>query len=168
MRENGMWIRMGESKTRMMNSWIGLKNFFSRTKSNSFLALLQILIFISIGSGSPPYPCGFNEIRKKSYGAVEFRVNCRGRQEYNIVSALEYKGKIQHGVQLHYDSLWRKQDSCFMLSGKKEGEALFWDSLGNVIGRESYRKGKYIGFMEFYWEPGRPSLIKHYNAQGKE
>jgi len=55
-----------------------------------------------------------------------------------------------------------------MISGKKEGAALFWDTLGNVIGRETYRKGKYIGVMEFYWEPGRPSLLKHYNAQGKE
>lgn len=69
---------------------------------------------------------------------------------------------------MHYDSLWRKHDSSFFVNGKEDGLCLYWDTLGNVIGKESYRKGKYVGVMEFFWEPGRPSILKHFNSQGKE
>lgn len=99
---------------------------------------------------------------------VELRVNCRWKKEDNNISVLEYKGKTQHGIAIHFDSLWRKRDSLFFVNGKEDGQCLFWDTLGNIVGRKSYRKGKYVGVMEFYWEPGRPSVLKHYNAQGKE
>ena len=108
------------------------------------------------------------EVRKKSYGTVEFRVNCRGKQGYNIISALEYKGDVQHGIEMHYDSLWRKRDSSFFVNGKEEGQCLFWDTLGNIVARRTYRKGKYFGLYESYWAPGKLSMIKHYNSQGKE
>lgn len=151
----------------MKNSSIGLKNSSTRTKWVSF-GLLLIPLLWTVGSGRPPYPCGYKEIRNRSYGKVEFRVNCRGKQEYNIISTLEYKGDVQHGIEMHYDSLWRKRDSSFFVNGKEDGQCLFWDTLGNIAARRTYRDGKYVGLYESFWAPGKLSIIKHYNAQGKE
>lgn len=121
-------------------------------------------------SGAAPYACGQKEIRKKSYGAVELRVECSYLIDStdNNISVLEYKGDVQHGVSIHFDSLWRKRDSSFYLNGKKNGTLIFWDTLGNLIGRENFRNGKHVGKLEAYWRPGSPSIIKNYNAQGKE
>ncbi|MEO6095337.1 MAG: hypothetical protein ABIW76_06560 [Fibrobacteria bacterium] len=151
----------------MKSSSIGLRISFTRTRWVS-LALLLMPLLWTLSSGKPLYDCGYKEVRKKSYGTVEFRVNCRGKQEYNIISALEYKGNFQHGIEMHYDSLWRKHDSSFFVNGKEEGQCLIWDTLGNIVARRAYRKGNYIGLYESYWAPGKPSIIKHYNAQGKE
>ena len=103
------------------------------------------------------------------YGNVELRVECSYLEDKmdNNISVLELKGKIQHGLAIHYDSLWRKRDSSFFVNGKENGRCLYWDTLGNVIGSETYRNGKYVGKRELYFAPGHPSLIKNYNAAGK-
>lgn len=104
-------------------------------------AVLIILLLALRVSGQPPYPCDQKEKRKWPYGTVELRVEWDGRDEYTIVSVIEYKGEIQHGFQMDYDSLWLKRDS-FFVNGKRVGLALFWDTLGNVRGRENYRNGR--------------------------
>ena len=131
------------------------------------LAFLYVLLFSIPISAQPSYSCGHKEIRKRPYGTVELRVLCDLKED-NILSVIEYKGNVQHGIQVDYDSLWRKRDSSFFVNGKEEGLCLFWDTLGNIKARRTYRKGKYIGLYESYWAPGQPSIIKHYNAQGKE
>lgn len=125
------------------------------------------LLFTALIFAQSPYKCGEKQILNRSYGTIELRVNCEYRTD-NILSLLEYKGKVQHGFQLDYDTLWRKRDSCFFVNGKENGLCLYWDTLGNVVGREKYRGGKYIGKRERFFAPGRPSLIKNYNTKGEE
>src|SRR5690606_24869665 len=86
----------------------------------------------------------------------------------NNISVLEFKGDIQHGISIHYDSLWRKKDSSFYVDGKENGLVIFWDTLGNIVGQENFLNGMYVGKRELYFAPGRPALIKHYNDQGEE
>jgi antitoxin component YwqK of YwqJK toxin-antitoxin module len=128
----------------------------------AFLLLLATSI-----SAQDPYTCGQKKMVKRPYGTVELRVDCEYKTK-NILSAFEYKGNVQHGFQIDYDSLWRKRDSSFFVNGRENGLCLFWDTLGNVIGRETYRNGMYVGRREAYWSPDHPSLIKNYNASGKE
>lgn len=127
--------------------------------------------FVSIMAGSQaPYRCGQLEKVNRSYGRVELRVSCEYVNSGGMISALEYKSgsDIQHGSAIHFDSLWRKRDSTFFLDGKENGLCLFWDTLGNIVGRETYRDGKFVGKRESFFAPGRPALIKHYNDQGEE
>jgi antitoxin component YwqK of YwqJK toxin-antitoxin module len=134
------------------------------------LNFLVILFSVNIISAKSPYTCGQNEIRNRPYGGVELRVKCEYMEEYNSISVLEYKKgtRVQHGIAIHYDSLWRKHDSLFFVNGKENGHCIFWDTLGNVIGRKTYRNGLYIGRQESYWSPGHPSVIKNYNSKGNE
>ena len=128
-----------------------------------------ILLFLALPTLAE-YTCGSKQQIKKSYGVIELLVNCYERRESNLVMVIEYKKgtQIQHGFQMDYDSLWRKRDSSFYVNGKEEGQVLFWDTLGNIVGRSTYRHGKYVGKSESYWAPGRPSVIKNYNQAGKE
>ncbi len=132
------------------------------------LAMVTLLIFAASGHKDAPYSCGQKETRKKEYGTVVLRVSCEYLEMGGLASALEYKGKVQHGISIHYDSLWRKRDSCVFVNGKKDGSILFWDTLGNLIGQRSFRHGIPVGKDENYWAPGHPSIIKNYNANGKE
>ena len=125
------------------------------------------LLFAGIVFAKAPYQCGKKEQIKRSYGQVELRVDCQYHSD-NLLSRVEYKGKTQHGFQMDYDTLWRKKDSSFFINGKEQGLCLFWDTLGNVIGKETYHNGKYVGKRESYFAPGHPSLIKNYNPSGKE
>lgn len=95
------------------------------------------------------------------------RVDCSYRDEYNIISVSEFKGKKLHGVTLHFDSTWRKKDSTFYTNHKEHGTTLIWDSLGNVIASRSHRRGIQVGKEENYWSPGRPSIIQNYNSKGE-
>jgi antitoxin component YwqK of YwqJK toxin-antitoxin module len=132
--------------------------------------LIPALAFsiVTVHAGSPQFECGKPGIRKRPYGLVELRVDCEDKSEYNVISVLEYKGKKQHGISIHFDSLWRKRDSSFFKNGKEEGLSVFWDTLGNVIGRKTYRNGIQFGKEEYFFAPGRPSLVKHYNSKGEE
>lgn len=125
------------------------------------------LLLAFCAAASNPYKCGGSEPANRPYGKVEIRVDCSYRSG-NILSRVEYKGDVQHGFQMDYDSLWRKKDSCFFLDGKENGTCLYWDSAGNVVGRETYRNGLLIGRRERYYSPGHPSLIKDYDSLGKE
>ena len=98
---------------------------------------------------------------------MELRVRCDYLAD-NIISVLEYKGGIQNGIAIHYDSLWRKHDSCFFVNGRKNGTLIFWDTLGEVVGKRKFRNGIQIGKDENYYSPGHPSLIKNYNDSGQE
>ena len=129
--------------------------------------LLLLFLAVSNAASEKSYKCGQKETLKRPYGNVELRVRCEYLAD-NIIAVLEYKGKVQHGIAIHYDSLWRKSDSSFFVNGKEEGLCLYWDTLGNVVGRETYRNGNYIGKRESYFAPGKPALIKNYNAAGKE
>jgi antitoxin component YwqK of YwqJK toxin-antitoxin module len=135
--------------------------------SNRKLAWLVFLFLPFQIFAQVRYTCGQKEIKKRPYGTIELRVRCDFKED-NILSILEYKGKVQHGFQIDYDSLWRKRDSLFFKNGKKQGNIIHWDTLGNVIGRATYKNGEFVGTREYYFEPGRPSMIKHYNAEGKE
>lgn len=129
-------------------------------------SLIITILLIGNALCHPPFTCGQKENHKRPYGNVELRVRCDLKSN-NIISVLEYKGKMQHGFQVDFDTLWRKRDSSFFLNGKENGLSLYWDTLGNVVGREIYRNGKYVGKRESYFAPGRPALIKNYNAAGK-
>lgn len=126
------------------------------------------LFFYAQAAVSVPYPCGHIETIKRSYGKVELRVDCESKTDYNRITVVEYKLGEQHGFQIDYDSLWRKRDSSFFVNGKEEGLCLYWDTLGNIVGSENYRKGRFVGTREYYFSPGLPSMIKQYNSQGKE
>ncbi|MEO7425740.1 MAG: hypothetical protein ABI036_11175 [Fibrobacteria bacterium] len=117
----------------------------------------------------PLYTCGQIESEKKPYGAIERRVDCEYLKKGGMISVLEFKKQtdIQYGTALHFDSLWRKRDSCFFMNGERNGTCLNWDTAGNVVGRAAYRNGKNIGKRESYFAPGRPALIKNYNTAGK-
>ena len=130
-------------------------------------SLCLILATIALSSAGTDYTCGERKMVKRPYGAVELRVRCDYKSE-NRISVLEYKGNVQHGFQMGYDSLWRKRDSTFFKNGKAEGTRLYWDSLGNVIGRETLRGGIFVGKRELFFSANKPSLIKNYNAAGRE
>jgi hypothetical protein len=131
---------------------------------------ILIFFFICTAAAKAPYECGQKKIRKQAYGTVELRVECSFLEDEtdNNISVLEFKGDVQHGVSIHYGSLWRKRDSSFFVDGKENGLCLFWDTLGNIVGRKTYKDGHYIGKRESFFAPGRPALIKHYNDQGEE
>ncbi len=127
-----------------------------------------MLIPIALTSAKQtPYTCGQKETLSRPYGQVELRVRCDYLAD-NIISVLEYKGGIQNGIAIHYDSLWRKHDSCFFVNGRKNGTLIFWDTLGEVVGKRKFRNGIQIGKDENYYSPGHPSLIKNYNDSGQE
>ena len=86
----------------------------------------------------------------------------------NSISVLEFKGEAQHGISIHYDSLWRIRDSSFFRHGKKNGDLVFFDSLANEIGRVHYKNGIRVGKETLFYSPGLPELVKHYNKDGKE
>lgn len=132
--------------------------------------LLVLFLFAGPGAFHPPYTCGQSEIRIMPYGIVDRSVDCDGLEDYNSISVLEYKKgtHLQHGVTIHFDGKWRRLDSSFFVNGKKNGVLIFWDTLGNVVGRRTFRHGIQVGKDENYWSPGRPSLIKNYNARGEE
>lgn len=128
--------------------------------------LLIFLFAVSAAFAMPPYTCDQQQMIQRPYGAVELRVDCTDKNHYNIISVLEYKGKVQHGFQIDYDSLWRKRDSSFYVNGKKDGNLIFWDTAGNVVGHETFKHGVQVGLREAYFSPGHPSLKKNYNSQG--
>lgn len=129
--------------------------------------LISIFGIVSAFAADHQYECGKNEKVKRPYGWVELEIDCGSRRN-NIFSRAEYKTGKQHGFQIGYDTLWRKKDSSFFVNGKKEGNVLFWDTLGNVISRSTYRLGVQFGKDENYWSPGHPSVIMYYNAKGEE
>lgn len=131
------------------------------------IPIIVLLFWVGDAISQSPFTCGQKETRKRPYGQVELRVRCEYLAD-DIISVLEYKGKIQHGIAIHFDSTWRKRDSSFFVNGKEDGLCLYWDTLGNVVGRETHRDGKYVGLRESYFAPGRPALIKNYNAKGEE
>ncbi len=112
------------------------------------------------------YECGQIEKHKTTNGEIELRVDCGLSKNFNFVS--EYKGKIRNGMLLSYDKKWRIHDSVFFIDGKKEGQCLIWDTLGNIISRKNYSNGKLNGESESFYSPGHPSLIKNYNDSGQE
>jgi antitoxin component YwqK of YwqJK toxin-antitoxin module len=126
-----------------------------------------LLIYSSVISNTR-FQCGQKETITRSYGKIELRVNCDGAEEYNSISVADYKDDVQHGFQIDFNRNWQKKDSSFFKNGKEEGTALYWDTLGNIIGKENYLHGKYIGKRESYFSPGHPAIIKNYNKEGKE
>ncbi len=130
--------------------------------------IVSTLLMIHISFSNTQYYCGQKETIKRPYGQVELRVNCRGLQEYNSISVLEYKDNVQHGNAVHYTGQWQKKDSCFFVNGKENGVCLFWDSLGNIVGKAPYKDGHEIGKNESYYSPGKPSNITNYNDSGKK
>jgi antitoxin component YwqK of YwqJK toxin-antitoxin module len=54
------------------------------------------------------------------------------------------------------------------VNGKEDGDLIFWDTNGNVIGHQRFRNGNLVGLDEAFWSPERPSLKKHYNSKGEE
>lgn len=128
-------------------------------------AVLLLLLAGYAGAGQK-YACGKSTKVNRPYGQVEQRVRCEDKAD-NSITVLEYQGDVQHGLQMGFDTLWRKRDSVFYVNGKENGVSLFWDTAGNVIGRENYRDGRLFGKREFYFAPGKPSLIKSHNAEGK-
>src|SRR3954466_11522010 len=109
------------------------------------ISFLLISLLSVDASTLQPYSCGQIEMRKRPYGKVELRVSCDDIKKYNSIFVAEFKKERQHGISLHYDSLWRKVDSCFYINESEEGECLFWDSLGNIVGRHLYHNGIRIG-----------------------
>jgi antitoxin component YwqK of YwqJK toxin-antitoxin module len=132
------------------------------------ISIFIISLLASQTASKPPFTCGEKKTVMRTYGSVELRVDCSEVREYNLITVIEYKGKKQHGFQLGFDGRWHKRDSSFFVDGKENGDALFWDSLGNVVGKESFLDGKHIGKLESFYTPGRPSLFKNYNAKGEE
>jgi antitoxin component YwqK of YwqJK toxin-antitoxin module len=141
--------------------------FSENIESNRMIRFAAIFLYLSISGFASPYNCGENKTIKRGYGTVELRVICDYLSDGGFISVLEFRGDVQHGIKIDYDSLWRKRDSSFYRNGKKNGQLIFWDSLGNVVGRESFRNGIQVGKRESYFAPGRPALIKHYNSSGK-
>jgi antitoxin component YwqK of YwqJK toxin-antitoxin module len=131
-------------------------------------ALILFAALVSQADASP-YKCGETQTNARKYGKVQLRVECSFQSDPsdNNISVLEFKGEVQHGISIHYDSLWRKHDSCFFVNGKEDGNLVFWDTAGNVVGRETFKNGVQVGLRESYFSPGHPSLKKNYNSQGK-
>lgn len=130
---------------------------------SGFLAILCLPIFLQ---SAEKFSCGEKKKVKRSYGNVEVRVDCELTKGRMWVA--EFKGEISHGFSQGFDiASGRKSDSCFYSNDEKNGLSLVWDSLGNIVGRSTYRNGKYVGKREVYFAPGHPSLIKKYNAAGK-
>ena len=131
---------------------------------------ISILALTLSATTSAEYKCGEKKMVKKSYGVVQLTVECSYLEDPsdNSISVLERKGKKQYGAQMHYDSLWRRQDSSFYVNGKKNGTTLFWDTLGNVIGKSTFKMDKRFGKRESYWSKGHPSAFQNYDAQGNE
>jgi antitoxin component YwqK of YwqJK toxin-antitoxin module len=103
----------------------------------------------------------------RPYGKVQLEIDCYSRDN-NILSFVEWKGKTQHGIQMDYDTLWRKKDSSFFVNGKEEGIVRFWDTTGFETGRINYKRGIRVGKEEGYYAPGKPEVIKFYDKNGKE
>lgn len=131
------------------------------------IRFIPAILLLAISSFASSYECGERKTIKRSYGTVELRVICNYLSDGGFISVLEFRGEDQHGISIDYDSLWRKRDSTFYLNGKKNGQLIFWDTLGNVVGRETFRNGIQVGKRESYFAPGHPALIKHYNSKGK-
>lgn len=129
-----------------------------------------VIILISASFCKNPFSCGQILTEKKPYGLVERQVDCEYTNMDGLISVLEFKKgtDIQHGTGIHYDTLWRKRDSCFYLNGEKNGTCLIWDTLGNEVGRATYRHGKNVGKREVYFSSNHPALIKNYNTSGQE
>jgi len=91
------------------------------------LGFLPLLLLLS-ATTKAPFDCGHMEVRTRPYGKVELRVDCSFLEDEtdNNISVLEFKGDIQHGISIHYDSLWRKKDSSFYVDGKENGLVIFW------------------------------------------
>lgn len=132
------------------------------------MTLFTLLTLFGLTSTLPPYTCGQKEARKQPYGTVQLRVECKYLKIGGMISVQEYQGKTQHGIDVDYDSAWHKRDSTFFVNGREEGAQIFWDSLGNIVGRKSFRNGVQIGKEENYWTPGQPSIFKSYNSKGQE
>jgi antitoxin component YwqK of YwqJK toxin-antitoxin module len=125
------------------------------------------IFFFSLAKTNPPYLCNETKTYRRPYGEVNRRVRCEMMRN-NLIAIIEYKGNIQHGFQVDYDTLWRKKDSSFFINGKKQGLSLSWDTLGHEVGREMFRSGHPVGKSESYFSPGRPAVIKHFDARGDE
>ena len=132
--------------------------------TSMLLAFLSIPLFLQ---AAEKYSCGEKKTIKRPYGTREIRVDCELTKGRMWVA--EFKGDAANGISLGFDiASGRKLDSCLYINDEKEGLSLVWDSLGNVVGRSTYRKDRNVGKREVYFAPGRPALIKNYNAAGKE
>ncbi len=133
------------------------------------ISILLGITLMAAGSDAKTYKCGQDTSVTRPYGIVRLQVACGDEYDSSDknITVLEFKGKKQHGISLHLDSLWRKHDSSFFVNGKHHGALVFWDTLGNEIARRGYHNGVQVGKDESYWAPGRPSLIRNYNANGE-
>lgn len=131
------------------------------------IGILLWFFSLSNSANSVPYKCGQKAVINRTYGKVELRVRCEFIED-NIIGVLEYKDNIQHGISVHYDSLWRIKDSSFYIHGKKNGDLVFFDSLARDRGRVHYKNGIRVGKEEFFYSPSQPDHVKHYDKEGKE
>lgn len=134
------------------------------------LQILSLLTLFSVAAQPAEYKCGEKKSVKRSYGTVQLTVDCSYLDDptYDNIAVLEHKGKAHHGIEIHYDSLWRRRDSSFWVNGKENGTSLYWDTLGNVIGKSTFKMDKRFGKSESYWSKGHPSAFQNYDAQGNE
>lgn len=132
--------------------------------------ILMALVAAAPALAENTYQCGQNQSKARRYGSVILKVDCSFLEDStdNNITVAEFKGKKRHGIEIHFDSLWRKRDSSFHVNGKQEGLTVFWDTLGNIIGRKNYKNGVQSGKEEYFFAPGRPSLVKNYNSKGEE
>lgn len=128
---------------------------------------LLAILWLTSSIGDPPFACGERKIREQLYGKIELRVDCKYIRD-NIIFVTEYKGSVQHGISLTYDSLWRLKDSTFFVDGKEHGISLVWDTVGNILGRTNKNMGKAVGKQETFHSAGKTKLIKYYDKNGKE
>ncbi len=130
---------------------------------NFFLASL----FLGQNYYSTDFKCGEKKQVDRPYGQVTLEVDCHLMKRKNSIVAFEYKGEIGNGFQMHFDSIWRRKDSVFLINNKLHGVGLEWDSLGNIIGKEFYKNGIQTGKSEQFYSPNQPSKICNFNAKGK-
>lgn len=129
--------------------------------------ITTFVVAVSITLTSTPYKCGDTSSVHRPYGKVALVVDCEYFKD-NSISVLEYKASKQHGISIHYDSLWRITDSSFFVDGKENGDLVFFDSLARERGRVHYKNGIRVGKEAFFYSPGHPELVKHYDKDGKE
>jgi antitoxin component YwqK of YwqJK toxin-antitoxin module len=100
---------------------------------------------------------------------VEIRTDCildRGEITEKILT--EFSKGLRDGKEEVFFASGKLRQITHYRKGVKADSFYSWDSLGNVLTRGCYKKGKEFGYWERFFSPGHPRLLITYNDSGNE
>lgn len=151
----------------MISSLAGSTISWSKMVSKLALLILASLVGVHSRELGLPYACGEKRSIHRPYGRVELRVDCELTKGRMWVA--EFKGEILHGPSQGYVlATGKRRDSCFYKNDEKSGLSLVWDSLGNVLRRTHFWKGKEVGRTESFFAVGKPGVIRNLDSSGRQ